>query len=125
MHISGHTPEQLISYYDVLQIASNATDAQVKQAYHTLAKKLHPDRNPSDRRMAELRFRLINEAYANLKTRDKRERYNRILRKQGRKYASTLKAQNDNDRTEVAARGFFSAIAHIFWPQDIKGTEGR
>ena len=94
------------SYYEVLIVSPNATDEDIKRAYHTLAKKFHPDANPHNRRMAELRFRLISEAYSTLKSNTKRGEYDQALR---------LKAQNDN-----AGRGFFSQVREIFWPS--KGT---
>ena len=92
------------SYYEILRVSPKASDEDVKRAYHTLAKKFHPDRNPHNRRVAELRLRLINEAYANLKTREKRNQYNNSIR---------IKAGNDNTN----AKGFLSQIGEIFWPK--------
>jgi len=92
------------SHYDILNISPKASDEDVKRAYHILAKKFHPDRNPQNRRISELRFRLINEAYAELKTREKRIAYNRKRR---------LKAQNDNTNQN---NGLFAQISEIFRP---------
>ncbi len=92
------------SYYEILDISPKASDEDVKRAYHYMAKKHHPDLNPQNRRIAELRFRLINEAYAGLKTRQNRIEYNRTLR---------MKAENDNK----LSGGFFSQISEIFWPK--------
>ncbi len=93
------------SYYEILNISPKASDDEIKRAYHSLAKKFHPDRNPQNRRLAELRFRVISEAYANLKTREKRATYNRSRR---------LRAQNDNKNTG----GFFAQISEIIWPKN-------
>ena len=90
------------SYYEILNISPSASDDDIRRAYHNLAKKFHPDRNPKSRHIAELRFRLISEAYAQLKTREKRAKYNRSLR---------LNAENDNIKS-----GFFSQIGDIFRP---------
>src|SRR6185312_1312786 len=35
-------------YYKVLDVARNATEAEIKKAYRRLAMKFHPDRNPGD-----------------------------------------------------------------------------
>lgn len=71
------------SYYELLDVAPGASDADVKRAYRRLALEHHPDRtlsHISDRRIAELRFRLINEAYAHLKTKERRDLYDHTLR---------------------------------------------
>ena len=80
-----------------------ATDDEVKAAYRLLAKKHHPDFNPQNRRMAELKLKALNEAYAELKTREKRIAYNRALR---------IKAGNDNG----TRASLFAVIGEIFWP---------
>ncbi|NDA43130.1 MAG: molecular chaperone DnaJ, partial [Gammaproteobacteria bacterium] len=49
-------------YYKVLDVAKNATEADIKKAYRRLAMKYHPDRNPGDKE-AEERFKEAKEAY--------------------------------------------------------------
>lgn len=73
------------SYYDVLNISPRASDEEVKQAFRTMALIYHPDRNPHNPGLAHKRFQRISEAYHNLKTREKRLRYNK-----------TIEANNDN-----------------------------
>jgi hypothetical protein len=51
-------------YYDLLGIAPGATLADLKSAYHLLAKRNHPDLFPDERRQhQQLQMMRINEAY--------------------------------------------------------------
>ena len=54
--------------YEVLEVAVGATAEEVKAAYHAMAKKWHPDRfTGAAKADAEIRFRMLAEAYAMLK----------------------------------------------------------
>jgi molecular chaperone DnaJ len=64
-------------YYDVLGVARNATEVEVKSAYRKLALKFHPDRNPGDK-VAEDKFKEAAEAYSVLADTDKRHMYDRF-----------------------------------------------
>lgn len=88
------------SYYDILQVTPQASDYDIKNAYRRLALLCHPDRNPRERAAYEMRFRLINEAYAHLNTREKRTRYNRVLRRQGTQLSTSRNAGNDNNNND-------------------------
>lgn len=46
-------------YYDILGVPKDATERQIKKAFHKLAMKYHPDKNKSPD--AEVRFREIAE----------------------------------------------------------------
>ena len=61
-------------YYSILGIAKNAPDKDVKAAYRRMARKYHPDVNPGDK-VAEARFKEINEAFEVLSDADKRKKY--------------------------------------------------
>jgi molecular chaperone DnaJ len=63
-------------YYKVLGISRSATPEEIKKAYRRLARKHHPDVNPSDR-SAEERFKQISEAFDILSDPKKREIYDR------------------------------------------------
>ena len=62
--------------YQRLGIKRGATRAEIKKAYRSLAKQLHPDRN-KDNPKANERFSQITQAYDLLSDKDKRARYDR------------------------------------------------
>jgi molecular chaperone DnaJ len=64
-------------YYDVLSVARNASDAEIKGAYRRLAMKYHPDRNPDDK-AAEESFKEAKEAYEVLGSAQKRAAYDQF-----------------------------------------------
>jgi molecular chaperone DnaJ len=63
-------------YYDVLGAKKGASAEELKKAYRSKAKELHPDRN-SDNPNAEAQFKEANEAYDVLKDADKKAAYDR------------------------------------------------
>ncbi|HWL35686.1 MAG TPA: molecular chaperone DnaJ [Frankiaceae bacterium] len=61
-------------YYAALGVAKDASAADIKKAYRTLARDLHPDKNAGDAK-AEERFKEVSEAYAVLSDPQKRAEY--------------------------------------------------
>ncbi len=64
-------------YYEVLEIAKNATADEIKKAYRKKAIQYHPDKNP-DNKEAEEKFKEAAEAYEILSDENKRSRYDQF-----------------------------------------------
>jgi molecular chaperone DnaJ len=64
-------------YYEVLGVARNAAEQEIKSAYRKLALQFHPDRNPGNHE-AEEKFKEAAEAYAVLSDSQKRAQYDRF-----------------------------------------------
>ena len=64
-------------YYEVLGVARDASQDQVKKAYRQLALKFHPDRNPGDKNCEE-QFKEATEAYQVISNEENRAKYDRF-----------------------------------------------
>jgi len=86
-------------YYDVLGVPRDATQADIKRAFRTLARKYHPD-VAKDKATAEARFKELNEA-------------NEVLRdpETRRKYDALGEHWKDQERQPAAAQGGFAGAA--------------
>ncbi|KAG7456085.1 hypothetical protein MATL_G00248010 [Megalops atlanticus] len=63
-------------YYEILGVPKDASERQIKKAFHRLAMKYHPDRNKSPD--AEGKFREVAEAYEILSDEKRRREYDQF-----------------------------------------------
>ena len=62
-------------YYEVLGVAKDASQDDIKKAYRSLAKKYHPDVTDLSKEEAEAKFKEVSEAYEVLSDEEKRKLY--------------------------------------------------
>ncbi|MFI3122616.1 MAG: molecular chaperone DnaJ [Methylococcales bacterium] len=65
-------------FYKILNVERNASDAEIKKSYRSLAMKHHPDRNADNPAAAEEKFKQVKEAYEVLSDPKKRSAYDQF-----------------------------------------------
>ena len=65
-------------YYEVLGVARDASEQEIKKAYRRLAIQWHPDKNPDNKDDASDKFKEAAEAYSVLSDSQKRAQYDRF-----------------------------------------------
>lgn len=97
------------THYQILGVATDVSSAELKRAYRTLVKSLHPDVGHScwsaeDRTIATERMMRINQAYETLKDRSKRSTYDTEI---GIKRGNSIFVRINTLATEDEARERF------------------
>ena len=67
------------TYYEILEIQSDASFQDITRSFRKLALRWHPDKNPDNVEEAEAKFKLIGEAYETLRDPKRRRAYDRHL----------------------------------------------
>ena len=118
-------PVEFKNYYDVLGVAQNASDAEIKKAFRNLARKYHPD-IAKDKTAAETKFKEINEANEVLSDPDKRRKYdelgedwNRPDRQSGQQTGGFRGGAEDGAEFHFDGTGFSDFFEQFF------GSRGR
>lgn len=70
-------PAQFKDYYQTLGVAAGSSQEEIRKAFRKLARQHHPD-VAKDKKVAEVKFREINEAYEVLGDAEKRKKYDAL-----------------------------------------------
>ena len=91
-------------HYQVLGVARDASQDEIKKAFRSLALRYHPDRNPHDQQGAEEKFKEINAAYEVLGDIARRQQYDYLAllsemsrRNMGRSYQGDVSAPTPDE----------------------------
>lgn len=84
-------------YYEILEVSKNASEEIIEKAYKVLAKKYHPDlQEEQNKKQAEEKMKLINEAYEVLSDIDKRKKYDIELENEEKRRIQEQQIDNYN-----------------------------
>ena len=92
------------NYYSILGVTPDSTEVEIKSAYRSLARKYHPDINPS----GTTKFKDITEAYETLSDQKKKLQYDTIngffkskKEEEEKQYTSSDKAKEEYTKTKT------------------------
>ena len=110
----------MIDPYHLLNVARDADPDTIKQAYRTLAKKLHPDQNPGNRQ-TEQRFKEITQAYNLLSNPKSKRDYDRgRIDAAGRPMRRTFRSSRRGKKDQSSWSQSFDALV-----DQVLGSRGR
>jgi len=107
------------NYFDLLGLSMDATDDQIQDAYHCMARKYHPDiylASGNDTSLKDVDFVEITRAYNTLKDRAKRDAYREFLRKRGNTPRSEEQGPDqraEHTRLEMARNAYQRGMAEM------------
>lgn len=112
-----------MNYYKTLGVEANGSPEEIRQAYHAMAKKYHPDVYHGSKSYATQKMKKINAAYEILKDPDARRQYDQELAMTPKKQrAARTRRTSTVRRTKKASRPADYAGAEAFreftWAQD-------
>ena len=108
----------MTDYYQLLGVARDASDDDIKRAYRQVALKFHPDRNEGSKESEE-RFKEVTRAYEVLRDPDKRSVYDRYGEEGLARGAGGAQGFDFSDPLEVFMRDFggFGGLGDLFGRQ--------
>ncbi len=98
-----------IDYYKILGVSKKSSEKEIKRAYRKLARKYHPDLNPDDK-IAEQKFKEINEANEVLGNPENRKKYD--IYGENWQHSEAYEKANRNQRRRHSPSGSSSSYTN-------------
>ncbi|PWA52994.1 chaperone protein DnaJ [Artemisia annua] len=76
IHATGFRNSSEEDHYQILGVPYNASNDDIKKAFHVMAKKYHPDAN-ENKTLAKIKFQEIRESYEILQDSERRAEYDK------------------------------------------------
>lgn len=108
--------EFIMTHYKTLGIAPNASQKEIKQAYYTLSRKWHPDKNKSPE--ASSMFCKIGAAYEVLSDSTSRATYDRELNSQHNNLSSYASSTYEDLFARVSEKNLNELLKKTSTPND-------
>ena len=107
---------EFVDYYKILDVSKTATEKEIKAAYRKLARKYHPDLN-TDNKVAEIKFKEINEANEVLCDSENRKKYDKYGKdwKDGEEYEKAKRRHQGQSQNQSGRQGFSSEVYSNFF----------
>jgi len=109
-----------VDYYQVLGLAKTATPAEIKSAYRKLARKHHPDLNPTDKDAIK-NFQQINEANEVLSDPLKRTKYDQY----GENWEHGEEQEKQQHQRQQQSEDDYSSFFESMFGGAATGSRGR
>jgi len=107
--------EDVVNFYEVLELDYRADQTDIKRAYRKLAKKWHPDKNP-DCDDCKQRMAKITTAYSTLSDVEKRAVYDATLGSVASLPSKSIKLTSSNfDSKVLASQDFWLVQVYMEW----------
>ena len=112
-------------YYKILGVSKNASDAEIKKAFKTMARKYHPDMHPENEKASWTeKFKDLNEAYTVLSDKQKRTIYDQVGQADYQNYARGGGASSSRSRGASGANPYQQYQQYTYGGNDFGGFSG-